>query len=90
MHILLVLLLVLIHNLVKIYTHKYIWYLTNDNAYGKGIYLKVDTSIEDLTFFEKLLRGDDINIFTVTLLIAGIGFIIYVFLKKKSNNIDKI
>ena len=45
---------------------------------------------EDLTFFEKLLRGDYFNIFTITLFIACIGFVIYIVLKRKSNNINKI
>lgn len=81
---------VLSNNADEISRHKYTWYLTKDNAYGKGIYLKVNPSKEDLNFFEKLLRGDYLNSFTVTLFIVGIGFIIYTYLKKKSNNIDKI
>lgn len=81
---------VLSTNADEVNRHKYTWYLTKDSAYGKGIYLKVNPSKEDLTFFEKLLRGDYFNSFTVTLLIACIGFIIYIFLKKRSNNIDKI
>lgn len=81
---------VLSNNADEVNRHKYIWHLTRDNAYGKGIYLKVDTSIEELTFFEKLLRGDYFNTFTISLFILIIGSIIYIFLKNKSNNIDKI
>lgn len=81
---------VLSTNADEVNRHKYTWYLTKDNAYGKGIYLKVNPSKEDLTFFEKLLRGDYFNICTITLFIASIGFIVYLCVKKKSNNIDKI
>lgn len=81
---------VLSNNADEVNRHKYTWYLTKDNAYGKGIYLKVNPSKEDLNFFEKLRRGDYFNSFTVTIFIACIGAVIYLFLKKKSNNIDKI
>ena len=81
---------VLSNNADEVNKHRYTWYLTKENAYGKGIYMKVNPSKEDLTFIEKLLRGDYFNIFTITLFIALIGFTIYLFLKKKSNSIDKI
>lgn len=81
---------VLSNNADEVNRHKYTWYITKDNAYGKGIYLKVNPSKEDLTFLEKLLRGDYFNSFTIILSIFFIGFIIYIFFKMKSNNINKI
>lgn len=81
---------VLKSNADEINRHNYTWIITKDNAYGKGIYLKIDPTKEDLTFLEKLMRGDYFNIFTVSIILALIGFIIYKLLKRHSEKVNKI
>lgn len=70
--------------------HSYTWIINKENAYGKNIYLKLDTSIEDLTILEKIENGDYLNIFTISLLLFIIGFIIYIILKRKGEKRDQI
>lgn len=81
---------VLSNNADEVNKHNYTWIITKDNAYGKGIYLKVDTSKEDLTFYEKLIRGDYLNMFTLSLVILFIGFIIYTLVKRRDKKINKV
>ena len=81
---------VLKSNADEVDNHKYIWKINKENAYGKGIYLKVDTSIEDLSFLEKLMRGDYFTPFTISIMLLIIGSIIYLILKRKSNKVDAI
>ena len=81
---------VLSNNADIINNHDYTWVITKDNAYGKGIFLKVDTSKEDLTFLEKLMRGDYLNIFTLSLLIAIIALIIYLLVKRRNKKVNAI
>lgn len=81
---------VLSNNADEVNNHDYTWIITKDNAYGKGIYLKIDTTKEDLNFFEKLMRGDYLNIFTLYLAISLTGFLAYKFFKKYSQKRDEI
>ena len=70
--------------------HSYTWIINKENAYGKNIYLKLDTSVEDLTFLERLKNGEYTNIFTISILIALIGIIIYLLIKRKGDTRNKI
>lgn len=70
--------------------HNYTWLITPDNAYEKSIYLEVDTSKEDLSFKEKLLRGDYFNLFTISLIILLIAAIILFIIKLHSMRKNKI
>lgn len=77
-------------NADNIEKHKYIWYINEDNANNKRLYLSLDTSIEELTFLKKLMRGDYFTPFTISIMLLIIGSIIYLILKRKSNKVDAI
>lgn len=81
---------VLSHNADKVNNHDYTWIITKDNAYGKGIYLKLDQNKEDLTFLEKLIKGKYLDIFIIAIIILSIGFAIYILLKNKNKKINEI
>ncbi len=70
--------------------HNYIWYITRENANNKYLYLSLDTSVRNLTLWEKILEGEYTNIFTVSVLLFIVGMGIYWFFKKKSERRDKI
>lgn len=80
---------VITNNADEVKRHNYTWIITKDNAYGKGIYLKLNPTKEDITFLEKLLRGDYLNIFTISLLILALGYIVFLILKRKSQKVDE-
>lgn len=77
-------------NADEINNHNYTWLITPENAYGKNIYLEVDTSKEDLNFKERLLRGDYFNLFTISIIILVIAAIILFVLKLHSMRKNKI
>ncbi|MBQ8681569.1 MAG: hypothetical protein IJ509_01500 [Bacilli bacterium] len=70
--------------------HSYTWVVTPENAYGKSIYLKVDTAIEDLNIFERIITGSSFDIFSVSLIVFLIIYIVYKFLKRRSIKRDEI
>ena len=70
--------------------HKYQWMITRENANNKYLYLSLDTTERDLTFWERLIEGEYTNMFTISLLLFIVGMFIYWFLKKKGEKRDKI
>ena len=81
---------VLSHSADEKNSHDYTWIFNKDNAYGKGIYLKVDMSEEDITFIEKLIRGDYLNAFILSNTILIIGYILYRIIKKREAKVNAI
>ena len=77
-------------NADEINKNVYTWHLDKNNIKAINMVYNPDKFIDYRTIWEKIIDGDYFNIFTVTLFIVGIGLIIYILLKKKSNNIDKI
>lgn len=63
----------------------YTWIITKENAYGKNIYLKLDTTKEDLTLLEKIKEGEYTNVFTISLALFLIGIIGYFIIKRKGD-----
>ena len=70
--------------------HKYTWYINKDNADNKFVYLLLDITDRDLTLWERILEGEYVNIFTISLLLLVIGLVIYFILKKKGDRKNKI
>lgn len=68
----------------------YTWYLDRNNIKAVNMVYNPDKIIDYRTLWEKILDGDYFNTFTISLFILIIGIIIFLFLKKRSNNIDKI
>ena len=68
----------------------YTWYLDKNNIKAINMVYNPEKFIDYRSIWEKIIDGDYFNSFTVTIFIACIGVVIYLFLKKKSNNIDKI
>lgn len=78
------------NNADEVENHNYIWIFTPDNYEDRYVYLKVDTSKENLSFTEKLLRGDFLNIFTLSIILAVISLIIFLILKARTISKNKI
>lgn len=78
------------HNADEVKNHDYTWIINKDNADNKGIFLEINPSKENLTFMEKLIRGDYFNTFIITLIFLVIGTLIYLILKKYSKKRDEI
>lgn len=78
------------HNADEVKNHDYTWIINKDNADNKGIFLEINPSKENLTFMEKLIRGDYFNTFVITLIFLVIGILIYLILKKYSEKRDEI
>lgn len=70
--------------------HSYTWIINKENAYGKNIYLRLDTTKEDLTFLEKLKNGDYTSTFTISIIVFLVGIIIYFIIKKIGDKRNKI
>lgn len=77
-------------NADEVKRHTYIWNLNRTNKDNKVIYLLLDTTEQDLNFWERLKNGEYTNIFTISLLLFLIGIIIYGYLKRKSLKRDEI
>ena len=70
--------------------HSYTWIINKENAYEKNIYLKLDTTTEDLTIREKIENGDYLNIFTISIVLFIIGYFLYKIIQRKGNKRDQI
>ena len=74
-------------NADEVLKHKYIWNINKSNYDEKYIYLLLDTSVKELSIWDKIL---DFNMFTVSVILLLVGFILYIFFKKKSEFRDRI
>ena len=70
--------------------HNYIWNVNKDNYSNKYIYLLLDVTETDLTFWEKVLRGEYTNICVVSVLIFVVCLLGYFILKGISKKRDEI
>lgn len=77
-------------NADEVKRHTYSWNINRSNKDNKVIYLLLDTTEQDLNFWERLKNGEYTNIFTISLLLFIIGIIIYGYLKRKSIKRDEI
>ena len=74
-------------NADEVERHKYTWYINRENAEKVGIYLKLDTTKEDLNWIERLQY---FNIFTVSIILFIVGLLVYKILKKKDAKRNEI
>ena len=70
--------------------HTYRWFITKGNADNKYLYLLLDTTVRELTLWDRIMEGEFTNTFTIFLAIALIGGFILFLLKKKGDRKNKI
>ncbi len=70
--------------------HKYTWNINKENANDKYLYLLLDTTVRELSLWDRIMEGEYTNVFTVSLVIAFIGGIVYLILKKKGDRRNRI
>lgn len=68
----------------------YIWHLTPNNIPSINMIYNPEIIIDNRNLTQKVIDGDYLNIFTMSLLLFIIGFILYKFLKRKGEKRDKI
>lgn len=77
-------------NADKVDGNVYIWYLTPDNIKAINMIYDPNTIVDNRTLWQKIKEGEYTNIFTVSLIILVIASIIYIIIKRKSIQRDKI
>lgn len=70
--------------------HECIWTITKDNAYGKNIFLKLDTNKKNTSIEEKIKNNTSLNLSLIFFVLAIIALIIYKIIKKKGDLHNKI
>ena len=70
--------------------HKYIWHFNRNNGNDKFIYLLLDATDRDLSFWESLLEGNSFSIFAIAVVILIFSGIIFMLFKKKGQIRNKI
>ena len=66
------------------------WYLTRDDIKAINIVYNPDKVVDYRTLWEKILDGDYLNPFTLSILILIVGFIGYKIFKKYSEKRNEI
>ena len=70
--------------------HTYRWFITKGNADNKYLYLLLDTTVRELTIWERILEGEFTNTFTIFLVVFVVGGIIIFLFKKKGDRRNKV
>lgn len=68
----------------------YTWNLTQDNIKAINMVYNPAVVIDERTFWQKLIAGDYFNIFTLSILLLIIGYIVFICFKKYSEKVDEI
>lgn len=68
----------------------YTWYLNRNDIKPINMVYNPDKVIDYRNLWEKIKEGEYTNIFTISILLFIVGMILYLVLKRKSKNRDKI
>lgn len=69
--------------------HKYTWNIKRGDT-DNHLYLLLDVTKKDLNLLERILEGDYTNIFTVSIFLSLVGYVIYSFIKKKGEKRNRL
>lgn len=68
----------------------YTWHLAKDNIKAINMVYNPEVIVDNRTLLQKLKDGEFTNIFTISILLFGVGIIVYIIVKRKGDKRNKI